>query len=263
MKIKTALLSSAAALTFLFPVYAGAENIKIAGDPCSVPLISKLVEGYAKKNKDFKAEVSAFSCTLGVYKAAEGEFDIGVSTQNGLSSNLPKGAVNTVITKSPIVLVVNRSNPVNNLTYKELQGIFSGKITNWKEVGGTDLEIKNVMLEPCVRHTLSKQVVMYGNISTLAPEGKVNPVVYTNKMVTENAGAVGQQIYGYESPDVKVISIDGVFPGKNTLGKTYTFYQDFNIVTHGEPRGVIKDFIGFARTPEGKGILESMKHIPE
>lgn len=242
---------------------AAAERITVAGDPCSVPLMAKLAEAYSQNNREFKAEVSTYSCTLGVYNAASGQFDIGVSTQNGLTSNLPKGAKNTVIAKSPIILIVNKSNPVNNLTYAQLQGIFSGKITNWKEVGGRDMEIRNVMLEPCVRLTLSKQVIMYGkDINLLEPGKKVNPVTYTNKMVAENESSIGQQIYGYESDDVKVLTIDGVLPDEETLPSKYTFYQDYNVVTKGEPTGVVKELIQFAFKKEGQKIIRSMRHIP-
>lgn len=238
------------------------NTVTIAGDPCSAPLIQKLAEAYSQKHRDFKAEVSTFACTLGVYKAARGDFEIGVSTQNGLTSNLPKGAVNRVVAKSPIVLIVNKSNPVTNLSYKDLQGILSGGIKNWKDVGGQDMEIKNVMLEPCVRHTISKQVVMYGeNIATLTPEKKVNPVTYTNKMVAENKEAIGQQIYGYDSDEVKVLTIDGVLPDEKTLGKTYTFYQDYNVVTKGEPSGAAREFIEFVSSPEAMDVIRSMKHV--
>lgn len=244
--------------------YATEKTVTIAGDPCSIPLITKLSEGYVKKNKDFKVEVSTFACTYGVYKAASGEFEVGVSTQNGLSSNLPKGANNTVIAKSPIVLIVNRKNPVGNLTFKQAQDMFSGKIRNWKDVGGLDMDIKNVMLEPCVKHTLSKQVILYGeSITLLTPDKKGNPVEYTNRLVAEDAGSIGQQIYGYETPDVKVLKIDGVLPDEKTLStRAYTFYQDFNVVTLGEPGGSIKELIDFAYTPEGKDIIRSVKHIP-
>lgn len=246
----------------VIPAAAAEKKVTIAGDPCSIPLVMKLAEAYSAKDKEFKAEVSTFACTLGVYKAAAGDFDLGVSTQNGLSANLPKGAVNKVVTKSPIVLVVNKANPVNNLTYEQLQGIFSGKVVNWKEVGGNDGEIKNVMLEPCVRHTMSKQVVMYGeNIKQLLPGKKVNPVEFTNKMVSEDEGAIGQQIYGYETGDLKVLTVDGVYPDENTLPAKYTFYQDYNVVTKGEPKGAVKDFIEFMATPEAKEIIKSMKHV--
>ena len=258
------LLSSAIVLVCVSTGFATAGNIlTLAGDPCSVPLAQKLAEAYSARNAAFKVELQTFGCTQGVYKASSGSVDIGVSTQNGLSSNTPKGGFNTVIAKSPIVLIVHQSNPVNNLSYDQLQGIMSGKIKNWKDVGGTDLEIGNVMLAPCVRNTMAKHVVpMSKDIVRLKPGKKVNPVTHTNIMVASNKGAIGQQIYGYESEDVKVLTIDGVLPDEKTSPKQYAFYQDYNIITHGKPTGSVKDYIDFAYTDEGKSIIKAMNHIP-
>ena len=258
------LLSAAVALYCLAAGPAVAGNmLTLAGDPCSVPLAQKLAEAYSAKNPDFKIELQTFGCTQGVYKASSGKVDIGVSTQNGLSSNTPKGGFNTVIAKSPIVLVVNKANPVNNLSYEQLQGIMAGEIKNWKEVGGEDLVIGNVMLQPCVRNTMAKHIVPVGkDTNLLKPGKKVNPVTYTNKMVADNRGAIGQQIYGYHNDDVKVLTIDGVLPDEKTFPKQYGFYQDFNVVTHGEPEGMIKDFIQFSYTEEGKSVIKAMNHIP-
>jgi len=258
------LLSSAIALVCISAGSAIAGNmLTLAGDPCSVPLAQKLAEAYSNKNKAFKIELQTFGCTQGVYKASSGKVDIGVSTQNGLSSNTPKGGYNTVIAKSPIILIAHQSNPVDNLSYEQLQGIMSGDIRNWKEVGGKDMEIGNVMLQPCVRNTMTKQVVPVSkDIVRLKPGKKVNPVTHTNVMVASNKGAIGQQIYGYESEDVKVLTIDGVLPDENTFPTQYGFYQDYNIITHGEPTGAIKDYINFAYTDEGKSIIKAMHHIP-
>ena len=239
------------------------KMISLMGDPCSLPLAEKLVEAYSAGNKEFKVEMTTVGCMMGVYNAANEQADIGVSTQNGLSSNLPRGAVNTVIAKAPIVLVVNKANPVNNLTYKQLQGIYDGKITNWKELGGADIEIENVMLEPCVRYTMSKKVISYDkDISKLAPGKKVNPVTHTNVMVELNKGAIGQQLYGYETDEVKVLSIDGIFPSEDTVPDKYTFYEEYNVVTSKEPASSIKKFIQFTKSAEGKKIISAMKHIP-
>lgn len=258
------LLSGAAVLLCLSAAPAAAGNtLTLAGDPCSVPLAAKLAEAYSTRNADFRVEIQTFGCTQGVYKASSGKVDIGVSTQNGLSSNTPRGGFNTVIAKSPIVLIVHKSNPVHNLSFEQLQGIMSGEIRNWSEVGGADLEIGNVMLQPCVRTTMAKHVIPVGkDIVRLTPGKKVDPVAHTNKMVAENEGAIGQQIYGYESGDVKVLTIDGVLPDEKTFPAQYGFYQDYNVVTHGEPDGMIRDFIRFSYTDAGKAIIKSMNHIP-
>jgi len=266
MKVPANILTFIIVLFMSNPSFAtGDKAIQISGDPCSLPLMKKLVEGYTEKvNSKFKAEFSTVGCMMGVYMAANNKSDIGVSTQNGLQSNLPKDAELSVIGKAPIVLVVNKNNPVNNLSYKDIQGIFSGKIKNWKELGGNDLEIKNVMLEPCVRHTMSKKVLPYGkDITKLVPEKKGNPVLHTNAMVAKNQGAIGQQLYGYEDGSVKVLTIDGVLPDNNTItsGK-YPFFEEYNIVTRGKSEGEIKELVRFAYSTDGKKIMQSMKHVP-
>ncbi len=60
---------------------------------------------------------------------------------------------------------------------------------------------------------------------------------------------------------MKVLTIDGVLPDGNSLGKTYTFYQDFNVVTKGDPSGAAREFIEFVSSPEAMDVIRSMKHV--
>ncbi len=237
------------------------DTITIGGDPCTVPLAEKLVEAFTKKS-GIAINVASSSCSSGINKSVAGEVNIGVSTQNIDPKNLPVGATNIIIAKAPIVMVVNKANPVNNLSLSQLKDILSGKIKNWKEVGGKDMEIKNVMLQPCVTSTVAKQVTPYGSdIKKLTPEKKGNPVTNTNLLIEANEEAMGLQIYGYESPNVKVLTIDGYLPDEKTFPAKYGFYEDYNVITKGEPSGAVKDFINFALSPEGQRIVASMKHI--
>ncbi|MDH4227395.1 MAG: substrate-binding domain-containing protein [Deltaproteobacteria bacterium] len=238
------------------------NTVTISGDPCSLPLAKALAEEFVKMKKGVNFAYDPSSCTLGVYKASEGKADIGVSTQNGLSENLPKDAVTTVIAKSPVVFIVNKANPVSALTYDQLKGIYDGTIKNWKDVGGADMPILNVMLAPCVKHMVNKKLTMYGKeVEELRPEGKVNPVEYTNKLVMESEAAIGQQIYGYESDDVKILKVDGMMPTSKNVGDIYRFYQDYNIVTKGEPKGVLKEYIDFAFSKKGAKVIEGFSHV--
>lgn len=237
--------------------------LTIAGDPCSLPLVMKLAEAYSKRDKSFKAEAKQVGCMMGVYQAANGEAEIGVSTQNGLTSNLPKKGKNHILAKAPIVLVVNKANPINDIRYEQLQGIYSGKLKNWKELGGRDMEIENIMLAPCVKYTMSKKVAVYDKgITKLVPEKKGNPVMGTNTMVLENEGAIGQQLYGYESKDLKVLSVDGVYPTEKTVPDEYPYFEEYNFVTQGAPKGAVKALLDFAMSEEGKSVIRLMKHVP-
>lgn len=238
-----------------------AEAITIMGDPCTVPLAKKLGAAFTMKTGK-KVEIDGSSCGSGIYKASQGDVDIGVSTHEVVLSYLPAGTVNTVIAKAPTVVLVNKNNPVNDLTMKQLKGILSGNIKNWKEVGGNDVEIKNVLLQPCTTTIFAKRSAPFGkDIKRLTPEKPGNPVEGTNKLVAENEGAMGLQIYGYESPDVKVLTVDGLLPDAKTFPSRYDFYQDYNVVTREGANSDIKAFVDFALSPEGQEIVASLKHI--
>src|SRR3989338_2012134 len=193
------------------------EAISILGDPCTAPLAKKLGEAFTKKTgKNVKVEAEA--CAAGIYKASQGDVNVGVSTHEVVLSYLPEGTVNTVIAKAPTVVLVNKKNPINDLKLQQLKDILAGKIKNWKEVGGNDLEIKNVLLQPCTTTIFSKTSAPFEkDIKRLTPDKPMDPVAGTNKMVESDEGAMGLQIYGYESADVNVLTVDGYLPDEKTF----------------------------------------------
>src|SRR5574340_918558 len=238
-----------------------AEAVTIMGDPCTVPLAKKLGAAFTRKTGK-SVEVQGSSCGSGIYKASHGEVDIGVSTHEVVLEYLPDGTDNTGSAKAPTVVVVNRSNPVNDLKLQQLKDILSGKIRNWKEVGGSDLEIKNVLLQPCTTTVFAKRSAPVGkDIKKLTPEKPGEPVEGTNKLIEANEGAMGLQIYGYESANVKVLTIDGNLPDSKTVPAKYDFYQNYNVVTRKDASNDTKAFVDFALSPEGQEIVESLRHI--
>ena len=238
-----------------------AEAITIAGDPCTVPLARKLGEAFTKKTGK-NVVIEGAACASGIYKASQGDVDIGVSTHEVTLAYLPEGTVNTVIAKASTVVVVHKNNPVNDLKLQQLKDILSGKIKNWKEVGGNDMEIKNVLLQPCTTTIFAKRSAPFGkDIKRLTPEKPGNPVEGTNKLVEENEGAMGLQIYGYESANVKVLSVNGYLPDEKTFPSKYSFYQDYNVVTRENANSDTKAFVEYALSPEGQEVVASLKHI--
>ncbi|MDH5509824.1 MAG: substrate-binding domain-containing protein [Nitrospinota bacterium] len=248
----------------LLPLGARAEEqIRIAGDPCTIPLAMKLGEAFEKKT-GVKVVYEQGSCRSGVSSVIDGHADIGVSTFNFSQGQLHNSLLRRIIGKAPIVMVVNISNPVDNLTKSQLRDILLGKIRNWSQLGGKDIHVKNVMLPPCVVETMTHQTDTHGggaNLSKMALTG--NPMTNTNLLVAENEGAIGMQLYGYDDDSVKVLQVDGVLPDAENLTGSYGYYEDYNIITGANPSTQVKEFIEFTESEEGRGIIVAMKHIPE
>lgn len=237
------------------------DAVSILGDPCTAPLAKKLGEAFTAKTGK-KVNIETAACAAGIYKAGQGEVDIGVSTHEVTLGYLPEGTVNTVIAKAPTVVLVNQNNPVSDLKLQQLKDILAGRIRNWKEVGGNDLEIQNVLLQPCTTTIFSKSTAPFGkNIKRLTPEKPMNPVEGTNKLVEANEGAMGLQIYGYESAAVKVLTVDGYLPDEKTFPANYKFYQDYNVITRKDANSDTNAFVEFALSPEGQQLVASLKHI--
>lgn len=238
------------------------ESITVAGDPCTVPLIEELAEAFGKATGTY-FKVASGPCMSGVRKVTDGEVLIGVTTQ--LMDATPEGCFRVVIAKALTTMIVNRENKVDNLSSEELKKIFSGEITNWSEVGGADLPIKLVMLEPCVKDSVAKHGCCYTettNPMKIFPVVSKNAVADTCKLVEEEVAALGQTIYGYESPNVKVLTIDGYLPGQETFPTYYKLYEDYNLLTFGDPTIEVREFIDFILSPRGQQIVASLKHIP-
>ena len=89
-----------------------------------------------------------------------------------------------------------------------------------------------------------------------------NAVTDTCKLVAEEVAALGQTIYGYESSNVKVLTIDGYLPGQETLPSRYRLYEDYNLLTLGEPTVAVREFIDFILSPQGQQIVANLRHIP-
>ncbi|MBF0170781.1 MAG: substrate-binding domain-containing protein [Nitrospinae bacterium] len=242
-----------------------AEKIVIAGDPCTAPVARKLGEAFTAKS-GVVVEVTQGACRSGVSGVLGKKADIGVSTFNFGEGQLDASLSKTVVGKAPIVFVVNKANPVASITKEQAARIMNGSIRNWKELGGKDAPIDNVYLQPCVLETMTFETDSAGKtegLRTIAPATKGNPMTGTNTIVAENEGAIGLQLYGYESGDVKVLKIDGVLPSPKTVPGAYTYYEDFNIITNSATSAPVKAFVEFARSDEGRGILLSWKHVPE
>lgn len=248
----------ATAILALAPV-AGAKTYATGGSTGMQVVATALAQAYAKKTKGkVRFTVAGGGSGAGVKGANAGTFVIGDSSSSPKSSD-PAGLVFTPVTVEPFVVIVNKKNRVNSLTEAQIQGIFSGAITNWNQVGGTNCPIKG-FTRITGSGTLSTFIKLYlggkAISSTFRAQGS-NGLVRSG--VAGNACGVGFVTYAYvvgTRLPIKTVAVNGVKPSLAAVkaGKfKYAGYQ--YMVTKGAPTGDIKTYIDWVRSKEGAKII--------
>ncbi|MCX7681896.1 MAG: phosphate ABC transporter substrate-binding protein, partial [Anaerolineae bacterium] len=143
--------------------------------------------------------------------------------------------------------------------------IFAGVITNWKEVGGADRPIVVVSREEGSGTRAAFQEMVMG--------GEEPPIVYTailqpssgavRTTVASTPDSIGYVSFGYLDNSVKAVAINGVQPtAENALNGTYPVVRPFNLVTKGEPTGLVKFFINFILSSDGQRVVADEGYLP-
>lgn len=110
------------------------EKVAIEGSSSVTPLMEKLKEAYVKVNPDAKIEIQQSDSSSGISSAASGVCEIGMSSRELKDSELSQGLTPIVIATDGIAVIVNKANPISELTSAQVKSIYTGEITKWSEV---------------------------------------------------------------------------------------------------------------------------------
>ena len=183
--------------------------------------------------------------------------------------------VEFVIARDAIAVIVNPENPVNELSLQQISDIYSGKITNWKDVGGEDRPIVRLSRETnSGTHVyFLEEVLRLGdknNKTLFAPETLLLPSSEViSAEVRQNPNAIGYDGLGYVTPDLKVVAVarepggDYILPSAVTVNSgEYPIARDLYMYTAGEPSGAILDYLNWILSPEAQQIVEDLGFVP-
>jgi len=230
---------------------ASTTQLRVQGSTTVQPIAEMAKEMYESKHPDVTVFVSGVGSSAGIEAVAAGTCEIGTSSRDLKPEEASLGLVDTPIAHDAIAVIVNPGNPIKGLTKAQVSAIFEGKITNWREVGGPDLEIGLVNRDEAsgTREAFSKIVLekrpFDPTAAVLPGTGQVRFVV------AQSEGAIGYISVGFVDKSVKALSIDGVAPTeKNITSKTYPVARLLHMLTKGEPKGLAKDFLEFVLSPE-------------
>ena len=248
------------------------------GSLACVPLIEKLASKITGCTEE-QAEgiLSDFSNTNPCYQyLALGKRDILIAyepaeeTVNGIEnwSDLQLEPIG----KDGLVFIVNKDNPVESLTSQQLYDIYTGKITNWKEVGGADERIAVFRRpEQSGSQTLMRKLLMGDADMEIGESEEVSGmegIIKRLKDYDNSANAIGYSVYYYASamfdqPDLKFLEVDGIAPSDESIGSdTYPFVNAFYCVTRKDSPEDAVNIRNWLCSEEGQDFIKECGYVP-
>jgi phosphate transport system substrate-binding protein len=165
------------------------------------------------------------------------------------------------IAREPLAIIVNKSNPVNSLTLQQVRDIFSGKVANWKDVGGRNEKIAVIAQLHCKDYTPNWKGILPDPEAFTKKRVDVKAQPEMVKTVSDYQGAIGhiEMTSLKESKDpAKILAIDGVLPTSENMEKgLYPLFAPLAVATKGEAEGKVVTFIEYMRT--SRVVREAMK----
>lgn len=250
------------------------KKITIKGSDTMVILSQQWAEAYMKKNPGSTIQVTGGGSGVGLAALINGSTDIANSSRPIKTSELEKikakyqkNAIEIACAKDGLSVFLNKGNSVSELTIQQLGDIFSGKITNWKEVGGVDAKIQLYGRESSSgTFEFFKEHVVKTDFSprcqTLPGTAAIVNAVKKDKYSIGYGGAA----YAEGVKDCKVkkdTKSKGVLPTEaNIKNKTYPISRYLYMYLKTRPTGETKAFIDWILSPEGQKMISSVGYFP-
>jgi phosphate transport system substrate-binding protein len=233
------------------PASGSRTSLTVTGSTTVMPIAEVAATEFEAANPGKRILVSGIGSSAGIEAVTKGTCDIGTSSRDLKPEEKSLGLVDVKIALDAIAVIVNPSNPVTGLTKAQVSDIFQGKIKNWKEVGGPDLEIGLVNRDEAsgTREAFSKFVL---GTADFDPTAAVLPGTgQVRSVVAQAAGAVGYISLGFVDPSVKALAIDGIPANETMVGNgTYPLSRYLHFLTKGQPTGLAKAYIDFVLSPK-------------
>jgi len=239
-------------------------TVRIAGGTAHIPVMKEAARLIMTFNPAIQITIAGGGSGVGIKQGGEGLADIGNTGRKPTEEEIARYDLKMFQWAiDGVGVVVHPRNPVKSLTKAALQDIFTGKIANWKTLGGADRGI-NVY----IRDEASGTREVFGQMALAQKEAtaRANVVVSNGAMksaVANDPYAIGYVSVGHIDPTVAPVSIDGIAPTlENVRERKYPIARGLFSNSRKEPQGLTKKFIDFLFSPEGRKIVADNGFIP-
>ena len=238
-------------------------NVATDGSTSMEKVIGSLGEAFMEMNPDVNFTYNPTGSGTGIQAAIDGTCDIGLSSR-ALKDEEKASLTETIVALDGIAIIVNPANPVSDLSVEQIAQIYTGEITNWKDVGGDDLEISLIG-----REAGSGTRDGFETITDTKEACKYNQeLTSTGDVITTVAGnpnAIGYASLSAVKDSVKALTVGGVAPSEETvLDGTYTIQRPFVLaIRTGEALSeAAQAFFDFATSADANEIIAAAGAVP-
>ena len=227
-------------------------------------VIGALGEAFMEANPDTTFTYNPTGSGSGIQAVQEGRCDIGLSSRALKDAEKEAGLTETVLAYDGIAMIVNPANPVENLSLEQIANIYTGKITNWSEVGGNDSQIVLIGRE-AGSGTRGGFEEIVGVVDACQYRQELSSTGDVITTVAQNPDAIGYASLAAVKDTVKALKVAGVTPTEATVKDgTYTIQRPFVLATKtGEKlNDVAQAFFDYATSADASEIIAAAGAVP-
>ncbi len=245
--------------------FAGEKGtIKIAGGTAHIPVMKEAAKRIMMFNPEIQVTVAGGGSGAGIKLVGEGLVDIGNSGRRAKDEEIASyGLKMFKWAIDGVAIIVNPGNSIRELSQVQLMDIYSGKITNWRELGGQDKRITLYTRDASsgTRAVFWKKALQKGDISQAAHFVISNGAM--KSAVSQDPYAIGYVSVGHIDATITPVAFNGITPSLKTVSNgEYKISRGLYSNTKGEPSGLVKKFIEYLYSAEGKMIISQKGFIP-
>jgi phosphate transport system substrate-binding protein len=238
-------------------------RLTLAGSTTIQPLISPLADDFVKLHPNINMDIAGGGTAVGISAVHNGTSDIGMASRT-LTTEESKGINQFQIAFDVLAIVVHPDNPVKTLTLAQIQDIYFGRVTNWKDLGGLDQPIVPVQREISSgsrgafdEMVLNKQTATASNIETAVTAGDAAA------RISSEEGAIGYLGFGNLEKSIKVVAVNGVIPTQVTAKDgSYSLVRPLILMTGPLTQPLAQVFIDYVLSPVGQKAVNDLGWIP-
>ena len=239
-------------------------NVATDGSTSMEKVIGALGEAFETENSDVTFTYNPTGSGTGITAVSEGRCDIGLSSRALKDEETEKGLKGTVLAYDGIAVIVSNDNPVNDLSIETIAKIYTGEITNWKDVGGNDAEIVLIGREANsgTRDGFESVVDVKEKCKYRQELTATGDVI---SAVAGNPNAIGYASVASVKDTVKALKVEGVTPNETTIKDgTYKIQRPFVLVTKEDTKlsDTAEAFYNFCLSEEAEEIITNAGVVP-